>query len=395
MKEAPAKKVQQESAVDPVPAESVIPIFRPAISDQEIDAAAEVMRSLWLGPGKQVQLFEADFAEAAGANFAISTCNATAALNATLKALEIGPGDEIIIPSFTYISVFQVITSLGATPVFADVEARYLTIDPVDVAGKITPNTRGIVSVHHGGQLADMDALLALAAQHSLWLVDDAAHATGADYRGRRVGSMGTATCFSFSAVKNMTTGDGGMITTSDEQLARKLAQYRNLGLDMDTWARYGKGTEDKSNRWAYNVQGPGQRIHMNNIAAAIGSVQLARLPELNQRRRDLAADYDEAFADIDAFASIRPRPQTTPSWHMYTVLMPRRDRFVDAMRQQNITVGVHYYPIHLYPIADAYRVELPVTEEIWQQVTTFPLYPTMTSREQERVIEATRALAP
>ncbi|MCP4766457.1 MAG: DegT/DnrJ/EryC1/StrS family aminotransferase [Gammaproteobacteria bacterium] len=387
--------IHQTLKTDPPSREAVIPIFRPAISEQEIQAASDVMRSLWLGPGQQVENFESAFAKSVNARFAISTCNATAAITATLNALAIEPGDEIIIPSFTYLSAFQVIRNLGATPVFADIEPQHLMLDPTDVAKRITNKTRAIISVHHGGQLADMDALLALAKEHSLWLIDDAAHATGAAYKDRPVGSMGVATCFSFSAVKNLTTGDGGMITTDDPQLAHKLALYRNLGLDMDTWARYGKGTENKTNRWAYNIQGPGQRIHMNNIAAAIGSVQLARLPKLNQRRKDLATNYDQSFADIKAFRSIQPRAQTSPNWHMYTVLMPQRDQFIDAMRQQNITVGVHYYPIHLYPIAKPYHSNLPVTEEIWQQVTTFPLYPAMTQQEQDRVIEAARALAP
>lgn len=383
-------KEQALSAGQPSPQEPIIPIFRPAISDRETEATAEVMRSLWLGPGKQVQAFEREFAQSVNAEFAISTCNATSALNATLTSLGVGPGDEVIIPSFTYISVFQVITSLGATPVFADLDAEFLTLDPADVANRITARTRGIVSVQHGGQLADMDALLALADANSLWLIDDAAHATGAAYKDRPVGSMGKATCFSFSAVKNLTTGDGGMITTNDPELAHQLSQYRNLGLDMDTWARYGKGTESQSNRWAYNVQGPGQRIHMNNIAAAIGLVQLDRLPSLNERRAELVATYEAAFADIDHFTSIKARAQTSPSWHMYSVLMPDRDNFVDALRHQNITVGVHYYPIHLYPIAQPFSAALPVTEDVWQRVTTFPLYPTMTAQEQDRVIRAT-----
>jgi len=370
-----------------------IPIFRPAISEDEIAAVTAVLRSQWLGPGPVAREFESAFAQAAGSPHSVSTSTGTAALTCLLSGLDVAAGDEVIIPSFTYVALFQAIVGLGAVPVFADIEPGHLTLDPEDVARRITPRTRGIIAVHHGGQLAAMDRLRSLSDTAGVWLIDDAAHAAGARYGDRPVGSLATATYFSFSAVKNLTTGDGGMITTADESLTRRMTRFRNLGIEEDTWARYGEGTETRSERWAYRMHGLGQRLHLNDVAAAIGIVQLRRLPELNRRRAELVQRYEQAFAGMPGLQSIQARAGTTPSWHMYTVLLDGRDDFIDQMRGLGLTVGVHYYPVHLYSMARSYRTPLPVTERIWPRVTTFPLYPTMTEDEQESVIEATRSL--
>jgi len=372
----------------------MIPIFRPAISEEEIAAVAEVLRSGWLGPGKQVAEFEKKFAEACEVSHAISMSSGTAALSATLGVLQVGPGDEIIVPSFTYVSVVHVILSAGATPVFADIEPAHLTLDPDDVERRITKRTKGIVAVHHGGQLADLDRLQEIASRAGIFLVDDAAHAAGARYHGRPVGSLCLMTCFSFSAVKNLSTGDGGMVTTNDPDLARELGIFRSLGLDRDTWSRYGSGAVPQRNRWAYDIAGSGQRIHMNDIAAAMGLTQLQRLPQLNARRACLVMGYESAFKDIATFRSVQPRRDTSPSWHMYTMVMQERDLFVDRMREAGITVGVHYHPLHLYAAFEKFRTELPVTDDLWRKVTTFPLYPTMTEVEHQRVISATLQIA-
>jgi perosamine synthetase len=368
----------------------IIPIFRPAISDDEIAAVESVMRSLWLGAGQQVNDFETEFAALVQARHAVSTNSGTAALTAALTVLGVGPGDEVILPSFTFISAFHVITALGATPVFADIEREFLTLDPADVKNRLTPNTKLIINVHHGGQLSDMNALVALTRDAGVYLVDDSAHATGAAYQDRPVGSLADISCFSFSAVKNLTTGDGGMVTTNSDELAAKLASYCDLGMDKNTWSRYGKGTEASTDRWAYSVVGMGQRMRMNDIAAAIGLVQLERLPGLNRRRGEIVSRYEESFAGLQNFRSIRAREDTTPNWHMYSVLMPDRDQFIDEMKKRDVLVGVHYYPIHMYPLAAGYSQPLPVTEDIWSEITTFPVYPDMTEDEQSRVIDAT-----
>jgi perosamine synthetase len=368
---------------------SAIPVFRPAITEEEIASVVETLRSHWIGCGPRTAEFERRFAQVIGAPFAISTGTGTAALQATVAGLQIQPGDEIILPAFTWVSAFQVIRSFGAVPVFADIEPNYLTIDPDDVANLITPRTRGILAVHHGGQLADMNALMRLAITNGLWLLDDAAHACGAFYCDRRVGSLGKITCFSFNAMKNLTTGDGGMVTTDDEDLAHRVSTYRSLGIDRDTYTRYRK--DHCGAAWVYDVVSEGQRLHMNDIAAAIGLVQLKRLDEMNARRGRLVERYIEALSDLPNFHPVQPRPGTRPSHHMCTMRVRNRDRFVDEMRARGVSIGVHYIPIHLFSIAQPYRRTLPVTEEVWNQVATLPLYPAMTRGEQDRVIEAAR----
>jgi perosamine synthetase len=370
----------------------VIPVFRPDITEREIEAVAATMRSGWIGPGPRTAEFEKLFAESVGAQYAISVSTGTAALLAALFVLDVGPGDEIIIPSFTWVSVFQVISSLGATPVLADIEADYLTIDPEDVRRLIGPNTKGIIGVHHGGQLADLTALQSIAREHGLWLIEDAAHACGSQWQGQPVGAHSDATCFSFNAMKNLSIGDGGMVTTENPEHARRLRLYRSLGVDKETYARY--GSQDGPHRWSYDVVSKGQRLHLNDISASIGLVQLQRLKETNRCRAALAKRYAEELANVPQFRFVKARPESQPSHHMFTVQMSNRDTFIEQMQLRRISVGVHYVPIHHFTIARNFRRPLPVTEEVWQRVTTFPLYPAMTVAEQDRVIAGAREIA-
>jgi perosamine synthetase len=373
-------------------AAAAIPVFRPDITEEEIQAVVETLRSNWIGTGPRTDEFERRFAEFTGARCAVSTGTGTAALHAALAGLGVGKGDEVILPAFTWASAFQVILALGATPVFAEIEPEFLTLDPEDVARVITSRTRGILAVHHGGQLADMDSLMQLAREHDLWLLEDAAHACGASYGSRRVGSIGTVTCFSFNAMKNMTTGDGGMVATDDDDLANRIRLYRSLGIDRDTYTRYGRHYSGTG--WLYDVVSEGHRLHMNDIAAAIGLVQLKRLDDMNCRRSRLVERYHQAFQSSTVIRPVRPRAGTRPSHHMFTVRVRNRDRLVEAMRERGISIGVHYIPIHTFSIAQPYRRPLPVTEAIWQEVATFPLYASMTANEQNLVIDAARDIS-
>ncbi len=370
-----------------------VPIFRPSITEQEIDRVAETLRSRWLGSGPMVAQFEEAFAKACGVRHAVSTSSGTTALSTLFHGLGLGPGDEVILPSFTYVSLLQCVLACGAVPVFCDIEPARLTVDPLDVASKVTDRTKGILAVHHGGQLADLATLRDIAESEGLWLVDDAAHAAGASDGGRPVGSLADATVWSFSAVKNLTTGSGGMVTTNDTELAERCARFRSLGLSEDTWQRYGSESEVKVERWAYDVDGPGQNFAMNDVAASLGIVQLERLSELNLRRRERVAIYQDELRDIAGLDWVVARPGTQPSWHMFTVRMNDRDDFIDAMQARGVSIGVHYHPIHLLPMATPYATKLPATEWEWKRVTTFPLFPDMADDEQARVIDATRAV--
>jgi perosamine synthetase len=374
---------------------SSIPVFRPSVSEAEIEAVTATLRSGWLGCGPKTKEFEREFQHFTGAAHAVATNSGTGALMAALAALDIGPGDEVIIPSFTWPSIFQVVRTLGATPVFADIEPAWLTLDPGDVERRVSSRTRGIVAVHHGGHTADLEGLQSVADQHGLWLIDDAAHACGtvaAD--GRRIGVHTKMSCFSFNAVKNLCAGDGGMVTTADEVLAQKVRRFVSLGLDRDTFSRYGPGSERNPDRWRFELAGSGQRLHMNDITASLGLAQLARLDLLNRRRAELAARYHEVFAGVNTLRLVGARPGTSPSWHMMTVLLDQRDRFIEKMADEGIAVGVHYRPIHGFEIARPWAARLPVTESIAARTATLPLFPDLSGRDQERVIEATVTFA-
>lgn len=378
------------------PGRSWIPVFRPDISEEVIAAVAETMRSRWLGPGPKVAAFEEAFAGSVGAGYAISTATGTAALKASLAVLGVGRGDEVVIPSFTWISVFHVVRELGATPVFADIEPEYLTIDAASVARRLTPRTKCIVAVHHGGQLCDQDSLELLAADAGVYLVIDAAHACGAVYRSRAVGGPGpAATCFSFNAMKNLAIGDGGMITTSHAALARRLGVYRSLGIDRDTYARYGADDQSaRGERWRYDIVSPGERIHMNDISAAAGLVQLTRLRQGNCRRAALALRYRAELGAIPGLRVIGARPFTEPSWHMCTLLTANRTQFMQALAERGVQTGVHYHPIHQFPFCAEFRASLPVTEELWREVVTLPMFVELSDEDQSYVIRCIREAA-
>lgn len=366
-----------------------IPVFRPDISEEVIAAVAETLRSRWIGPGPKVAAFEKAFAEAAGAEHAVSTSTGTSALKATLAVLGVGPGDEVVVPSFTWISVFQVVRELGAVPVFADIEPDHLTIDPSSVASRLTPRTKCVVAVHHGGQLCDQDSLELLAADAGVYLVIDAAHACGARYRSRPVGGPGpTATCFSFNAMKNLAIGDGGMITTQHADLARRLKTYRSLGIDRDTYARYGASNGSRgSEQWRYDVASAGERIHMNDIAAAAGLVQLSRLAEGNRRRAAIARRYRAELDGIPGLRVIGARPHTEPSWHMCTVLTGDRAVFMESLAERGVQTSVHYQPIHLFPFCSDYSGPLPVTDELWRLAVTLPMFVELGDEDQSYII--------
>lgn len=372
-----------------------IPVFRPSVGEEEIEAVAATLRSGWLGCGPRVNEFEKAFAGFTGAPFAVAASTCTGAMTAALAALGVGPGDEVIIPSMTWPSIFQVLRSLGAAPVFADLEPHWLTLDPTDVERRVTPRTRGIVVVHHGGHCADLVALAEVAKRHGLWLMDDAAHACGTVAPdGRRVGVHTRLTLFSFNAVKNLCAGDGGAVTTGDEDLAHRIRVFVSLGLDRDTYSRYGPGSERNPRRWRYEIDGPGQRLHMNDITATLALGQLSRLEGMNAIRARLVSRYHEAFADVPGLRVIAARPGSRPSWHMMTLLLDRRDDLIESLGRQRISAGVHYRPLHTFDAAKPFTARLPVTETVAARTVTLPLYPDLSRADQDRVIAAVLSFA-
>ncbi|MEX2246306.1 MAG: DegT/DnrJ/EryC1/StrS family aminotransferase [Dehalococcoidia bacterium] len=374
--------------------EDFLPYYLPDISDAEIDAVVETLRSGWLAPGPRVRQFEADFAAWAGAKHAVALDSATAGMHLALLACGIGPGDEVITTPTTFAATVNVIIHAGATPVLADVRMDDFCIDPEAIERAVTPRTKAIMPMHHGGSACDMDAILAIAKRHGLRVIEDAAHGLGTEVGGRRVGTFGDATVFSFYPTKNVTSGRGGMLTTDDDAIAAHCRMLALHGLSTDAWDRY---TEKGS--WAYRVLAPGYNYVMYDYQAALGAAQFARLDEFQTKRRRLAGRYSERFADMPALVLPGERAGTTHAWHLYVLrvrpeMFPQgRDALIDGLRTRGIGTSVHFIPIHHHPY---YREtygwapgDFPVADLAFDTMISLPLYTRMTDRDVDRVAAA------
>jgi dTDP-4-amino-4,6-dideoxygalactose transaminase len=370
-----------------------LPFSPPSISEEEIDAVVDTLRSDWITTGPKVKQFESEFAIYIDAESAHALNSCTGAMHVALAALGIGPGDEVITSPMTFCSTAHVIEHVGATLVLADIEPDTLTIDPARVADAITPRTKAILPVHYAGHPCDMDPLLALAQAHDLYIVEDAAHALPASYKGRQIGTIGDLTAFSFYATKNLTTAEGGMLTGSREHTDR--ARILSLhGMNHDAWKRYGNGGS-----WYYEVVVPGFKYNMTDIQAAIGLVQLRRLEELQVRRREIVEQYNAAFSEIGVLQIPTERAEVEHAWHLYPLrlnldhLTIDRSCFIDELKQRNIGTSVHFIPIHLHPhYRNKYRwqpEDFPVAHMEYQRLLSLPLHPGLSDDDVNDVIEA------
>lgn len=367
-----------------------IPVLKPSITEAEIQAVNEVLRSGWLGLGPKTAEFEEAFARRVKAKYCVGLNSGTAALHLAMASIHLRSDDEVIVTPMTFISTVHAISYCGANPVFADILPDTLNIDPEDVAQKITPKTRAIVAVDMAGHPCDWDDLKRIAAEYGLTLIEDAAHACGAFYKKQPVGSIAPLTCFSFHAVKNLTCGEGGAITFQDDWNNKWFREMRWLGISKDTWSRTGGET---SYKWKYWVDELGFKYHMNDISAALGLVQLKRLDDLNLARRKIVTRYNEAFADLDWLVTPVERNYVQSSWHLYQVKLPdeiTRDRFTSHLAEHGIAPGVHYIPSHLHPFyRKNTRSICPIATKVWKTLVTLPIFPDLTSEEQEYVIQA------
>jgi len=367
-----------------------IQLFKPFMGEEEIQAVAEVLRSGWIGLGPKTADFERAFAAFLEAPYAVGLSSATAALDLAVRLLHINHGDEVIVPAMTFVSTAHAVAYNLATPIFADVDPDTLLIDIEDVARKITPRTRAIIPVHYGGRPVDMDRLRQVAGK--IPLIEDAAHACGAEYKGRKAGTFGDLACFSFHAVKNLATGDGGALVTCDQALMERAKRLRWLGIDRGTWDRTGA---DRSYWWQYFVDEIGLKCHMNDIAAAIGLVQLRRLPATNARRRQIAEMYTAGLSDLPWLQTPRmDTPDSISSWHIYCIQVEGRDDLNVYLQEKGIGTGVHYKPIHLYACYGN-RPHLPQAEAAFERILSLPMHPGLSDEEVEYVIESIRSFQP
>ena len=369
------------------PRSPALPYGRQWIGEDDIAAVVDVLRSDWLTTGPRVAEFESALAAATGAREAVAVSSGTAALHLTMLALRIGPGDEVIVPTLTFAASANCVVYCGGTPVFADVDAEALLIDPADVARRITPRTRAIVAVDFAGQPCDYDALRALADEHGLALVADACHSLGAAERGRPTGSLADLTCFSLHPVKNITTGEGGAVTTDDELLARRLRALRNHGVTSDRRERAESGA------WFYEMVELGFNYRLTDFQCALGQSQLRKLPVFIERRQNLARLYDTAFAGAPGIGRLAVRSDVSHAYHLYVVRVAERDRVYGALRDAGIGANVHYIPVHLHPY---YRERFgtgeglcPVAEAAYAEILSLPLFPQLRDEDVAFVAEA------
>lgn len=366
----------------------MIPVFRPSFDDEEWQALREPLLNGWVTIGPKVKQFEEEFAAYVESPHAVAVNSGTAALHMALKAMNV-EGGEVITTSLTFVSTSHTILYCNATPVYADIEEDTLNIDAREIERLITPRTKAIVVVHYGGHACDMDPILEMARERGIKVIEDAAHACGSEYKGRKIGSISDVSCFSFHAVKNITTGDGGMVTFHDPGIDQRLRNLRWMGLTGDTWARSAAGAHYS---WYYEAEEVGFKYYMNDVAAAIGLVQLKKLDRLNARRRKLSEHYDRCFADLDWVRTPVEKDYTRSSKHNYVVRVPHRDELITYLREHDVSASVHYVPNHFYSMYRDCKADLPVTERVWKEIVTLPLFPDMTESQVEQVVDTIRA---
>jgi len=371
--------------------QAFLPFSRPSIGDEEIAAVEQVLRSGWITTGPKNQELEQQFAARVGCKHAVALSSATGGMHITLLALGIGPGDEVITPSQTWVSTANMICLLGATPVFVDVDPHTLMTDAATVEAAITPRTKAIIPVHYAGAAFDLDPLYALADQYGIAVIEDAAHAAGTSYRGRPVGARSTA-IFSFHAIKNMTCAEGAMFVSDDEALANRVRMLKFHGLGVDAYDRLTHGRKPQA-----EVIEPGFKYNLADINAAIALVQLQRLDAINRQREVLAKAYLEQLRDLPVQPLHLPQYPQQHAWHLFILRIDAercgidRDGFMKALQEQNIGSGIHFVATHLHSY---YRqrfpdVHLPNTEWNSARLCSIPLFPDMTLDDVERVVGA------
>jgi len=371
-----------------------IPFHLPDIGEEEISEVVETLRSGWITTGPRAHAFEERFGEAVGAPQAVAANSCTAAMHLALEAIGIGSGDEVIVPTMTFAATAEVVRYLDARPVLVDILPGDHQIDPGAIERAITPKTRAIIPVHFAGQAADLDPILDLARAHGLKVIEDAAHAFPSDYHGRVIGSIGDVTCFSFYATKTLTTGEGGMATTADPDLADRMRVMSLHGISKDAWKRY---RADGS--WYYEIVAPGFKYNLGDVAAAMGLVQLRRAGELRDRREVIARRYLEAFRGSEFVEPLDTYEDRRHAWHLFVLRLKRgvldidRARFLDELGARGIGVSVHFIPLHLHPYyreTYGYRPEdLPVAMDVYERCFSLPIYSRMSDADVMRVIDA------
>ena len=378
--------------------QSFLPFHSPVIAENEISAVVEVLKSGWLTTGAKVQEFERSFGEFIGCRHAVAVNSGTAALHLALAAIGIQRGDEVILPTMTFGATAEVVLYFGAKPVLVDCDPDTLNMAPDGLEAAFNSKTKAIIPVHFGGQPCDMERILRFAREHDLRVVEDAAHALPAYYRGRPIGGIGDITCFSFYATKTITTGEGGMATTDNPEWAERIRMLSLHGISHDAWNRY-----SAEGSWYYEILCPGYKYNLTDIAASLGVEQLKKCNAFFESRRRIAAAYHEGFADLPEIKTPVCKPDVQHAWHLYVIQLElerlsinRRD-FIEALRQKNIGTSVHFIPLHLHPYyrnTFGYRPGVFANASaVFERIISLPIYPKMTDADVNDVVEAVRSI--
>lgn len=382
---------------DRLPRETMLPYGRQFIDDDDIAAVVEVLRLPMLTTGSRVDQFEKDLAEYVGAKYAVVLSNGTAALHASVAAIGIQPSDEVIVPPMTFAASANCVAYCSGVPVFVDVEPGTLLLDPTLIERKINPRAKAIIAVDYAGQPCDYDPLKEICQKHGLALIDDACHALGAEYHGKRIGSIADLTVFSFHPVKHITTGEGGAVTTDNKELAEKIRRFRNHGVSADHRQRESVGS------WVYEIGSLGYNYRLTDIQCALGISQLKKADPWLARRQEIARQYDLAFSQLEGISPLKVVHNVRHAYHLYVVQIDPNVTHIDratlfkSLRSANIGVNVHYIPVHLQPF---YREhfgtgpgDCPVAEAAYQNILSLPMFQTMTDDDVDDVVNAIKKL--
>ena len=371
----------------------MIPYGKQTIEQDDIQAVVDVLKSDFLTTGPKIAEFEQTVADYVGAKYAVAISNGTSALHAACFAAGIEPGDEVITTPLTFAASANCVLYCGGTPVFADVDPKTYNIDPEDIQRKITDRTKAIIAVHLAGQPCDMDAIHSIAREHGLIVIEDGAHALGSVYKGKKVGSMSDMTTFSFHPVKPITTGEGGMIVTDNEDFYKKMILFRSHGITRDD-----SMMTRNDGPWFYQQFNLGYNYRITDIQCALGCSQMKKLDRFLARRKEIVARYNEAFADCDNIITPYQLSDTESGWHLYIVQVKNCDRrkVFENMREKGIGVNVHYIPVYMHPYYQEHgyeNVHCANAEEIYSHIISLPLYPGLTSEQQDYVIDTLKSL--
>ncbi len=387
-------EIGKESAIILSPEKMKIPFHKADIGSEEESEVLDSLRSGWLTMGPKTVKFEEKFRDYIGARHSVALNSCTAALHLALEAVGLKEGDEVLVPAMTFTASAEVVCYFKGKPVLVDVERDTHNLNAGKIEEKITPRTKVIIPVHYGGQPADLDEIGKIAAKHGLKVIEDAAHALPSWYRGRKIGTIGDLTCFSFYATKTLAAGEGGMVTTGNKKWADRIKTMRLHGMNRDAWKRYAKGGS-----WFYQVVEAGFKYNPTDIQSSLGIVQLRKLEDMWRKRKAIAGRYDRAFKDREEVTVPFRKSDRVSSWHLYPIklylkaLSIDRNEFIEELAKRGVSASVHFIPLYRHPFYRrrfGYRVkQFPDSEWVYQRIISLPIYPSMTEAETDWVIGA------